>query len=202
MKRIVYVAWERLSLYLPVILMGVLALGTYWLVRNTPLDSPATPEAPVSRDPDYVMRKFSVRTFDQAGKLKSEVLGDQARHFPDRNVMEIEGARLRSFDASGLLTTASAQRALAQGDGSMVQLWGDARVVQEAQAGRLRMAFQGEQLQADTNTHTVRATSPVVLSRGNDRFTADSLEFDSRERVLVLNGRVRAVLMPNPGRRQ
>ena len=200
MNRLLHLAWERLSLYLPVILMGMLALGTYWLVRNTPEASPVVPEAPVSRDPDYVMRKFSVRTFDQGGKLKSEVLGDQARHFPDRNVMEIEGARMRSYDASGLLTTASAQRALAQGDGSTVQLWGDARVVQEAQAGRPRMAFQGEQLQADADKHMVRATSPVELSRGKDRFTADSLEFDTRERVLVLNGRVRAVLMPNQGR--
>ena len=28
--------WERLSLYLPVLLMGLLALGTWWLVRNAP----------------------------------------------------------------------------------------------------------------------------------------------------------------------
>ena len=28
--------WDRLAIYLPVMLMGVLALGTYWLARNTP----------------------------------------------------------------------------------------------------------------------------------------------------------------------
>lgn len=32
--------WERASLYLPVLLMGVLALGTYLLVRNTPVFGP------------------------------------------------------------------------------------------------------------------------------------------------------------------
>jgi lipopolysaccharide export system protein LptC len=200
MKRILRVAWERLSLYLPVILMGVLALGTYWLVRSTPMDVPPAPDAPVSSEPDYFMRRFSVRTFDQQGKLKSEMLGDQARHLPDRDVMEIDGVRMRSFDASGVLTTASAQRAQAQGDGSMVQLWGDARVVQEAQAGRQRLAFKGEQLHADTRTHTVRSTQPVELSRGNDRFTADALEFDSRERVVQLSGRVRAELTPQTRR--
>lgn len=200
MKRYLHLAWERLSLYLPVILMGVLALGTYWLVRSTPVVAPVAPEAPVRSDPDYVMRKFSVRTFDQGGKLKSEIMGDQARHLPDRDVMEVDGVRLRSFDASGALTTASAQRALAQGDGSTVQLWGDARVVQEAQAGRPRMAFKGEQLQADSRSHTVRSAEPVELVRGDDRFTADQLEFNNQERVLVLTGRVRAVLMPTPGR--
>jgi lipopolysaccharide export system protein LptC len=28
--------WEKFSLYLPIILMGMLALGTWWLVRNAP----------------------------------------------------------------------------------------------------------------------------------------------------------------------
>lgn len=200
MIRLLRAAWERLSLYLPVILMGVLALATYWLVRNTPVDSSPAPEAPVRTDPDYFMRKFSIRTFDQGGKLRSEILGEQARHLPNRDQVEIDGVQMRSFDASGLLTTASAQRALAQGNGSMVQLWGNARVVQEAQAGRQRMAFRGEQLQADTQAQTLRATQPVELSRGSDRFTADGLEFDSRERVVLLSGRVRAELMPNPKR--
>ena len=29
-------AWDRISIYLPVILMAVLALATYWLARTTP----------------------------------------------------------------------------------------------------------------------------------------------------------------------
>ena len=28
--------WEGASVYLPVLLMGLLALGTWWLVRNAP----------------------------------------------------------------------------------------------------------------------------------------------------------------------
>ena len=28
--------WESLSIYLPMLLMGLLAVATYWLVRNTP----------------------------------------------------------------------------------------------------------------------------------------------------------------------
>ena len=35
--RIVGRAWDRMSLYVPVMLMGLLALGTYWLARNTPV---------------------------------------------------------------------------------------------------------------------------------------------------------------------
>ena len=28
--------WEIVSIYLPIVLMGLLALGTWWLVRNAP----------------------------------------------------------------------------------------------------------------------------------------------------------------------
>mgnify|MGYP003619097093 CR=1 FL=1 len=45
--------WDRLTLYLPVLLMGVLAMATYWLVRSTPTAS--TPEAAAApqHQPDY-----------------------------------------------------------------------------------------------------------------------------------------------------
>ena len=39
--------WERASLYLPVLLMGVLALGTYLLVRNTPVFGPPAAAKPI-----------------------------------------------------------------------------------------------------------------------------------------------------------
>jgi lipopolysaccharide export system protein LptC len=34
------------------------------------------------------------------------------------------------------------------------------------------------------------------LTRGKDRFTADTLEFDNVEQVMDLRGRVRGVLVP------
>ena len=53
-------AWDRLSIYLPVVLMGLFALGTYWLVRSTPLLMSSKPVAEAGHDPDYFMRNFSV----------------------------------------------------------------------------------------------------------------------------------------------
>ena len=29
--------WDAATVYLPVVLMGLLALGTWWLVRNAPM---------------------------------------------------------------------------------------------------------------------------------------------------------------------
>ncbi len=196
-------AWDRLALYLPVILMGVFALGTYWLVRSTPaLLAPAT-AALVQHEPDYFMRGFSVKTFDGSGRLKSEVFGTEARHYPDTDTLEIDGVRIRSFDAAGRLTTATARRALTNSDASEVQLFGDALIVREPmqdKSGRLqpRMEFRGEFLHAFMETERVKSDKPVDLRRGNDRFTANTMDFDNLDRVMQLTGRVKGILVPTP----
>ena len=51
-----------------------------------------------------------------------------------------------------------------------------------------------------TQEEKVRSNRPVQLTRGNDRFTADTMEYDNLDQVLQLNGRVRGVLMPTPAK--
>lgn len=195
-------AWERLTLYLPVLLMGGVAMTTYWLVRGTPIAGSSATVAPVRHQPDYFMRQFSVKTFDQHGQLKSEVKGGEARHFPDTDTLEIDRVIIRSFDKEGHLTTATARKALTNGDGSEVTLTGDALVMRAATlspTGKAQPAltFKGEQLHAFINTEQVRSNQPVTLTRGQDQFTADSMDFDNRNQVVVLNGRVKGVLFPS-----
>lgn len=68
-------AGDRFFLYLPLLCMAVLALGTYWMVRTTPpAEAPSAPKAQ-RHDPDYFMQGFSVKTFDAAGRIRSEVMG-------------------------------------------------------------------------------------------------------------------------------
>lgn len=200
MSYLLRAAWARLSLYLPVVLMGILALSTYWLVRSTPVFVPAQAPGPARHEPDYAMYKFSVRTFDDSGRLKTEVLGTQARHYPDTDTLEIDSVRTRSFDLAGRLTTANAERALANGDVSEIQLFGSARVVRTSAVdatGKVlpELAYQGEFLHVYMQSERVKSHLPVLLSFGSDRFTADTMEYDNVERVIALKGRVRGTLV-------
>jgi len=192
---------DHLSIYLPVILMGVLALGTYWLVRTTPVFAPAGPQQAPRHEPDYFMRDFAVKTFDPQGRLKSEVRGTEARHYPDTDTLEIDQVHLRSYSAEGQVTVATAKRALSNSDSTEVQLFGNAVVVREPftdPSGRVapRMEFRSEFLHAFTDTEKVRSHLPVVLIRGDDRFTGDAMDFDNLARTLELRGHVHGTLMP------
>jgi lipopolysaccharide export system protein LptC len=197
--------WERVSVYLPIILMGLMAMGTYWLARNSPVLGPAEAPRAVTHVPDYFMRGFSVKTFDAAGRLKSEVYGTEGRHYPDTDTLEIDQPRIRSFNARREATVATARLALSNADGSEVQLIGDAIVTHEATVGadghaRPRLQFRGEFLQAFLNTERVKSSKPVDLTCGTDHFTADSLDYDNLSQVMELHGRVRGVLVPGRGR--
>ena len=201
MKAILRSVWERLSIYLPVILMGVLALGSYWLVRNTPALGGSDAVAPVLHEPDYFMRNFSIKTFDAVGRLKSEVFGIEARHFPDTDTVEIDKVRIRSVNPAGLVTVATADRGLSNSDGSEVQLFDNALVVREAVLDhglvvQPRLEFRSDFLHAFLNTERVRSNRPVTLVRGADTFTANAMDYDNLERLLQLNGRVRGILIP------
>ena len=192
-------AWDRLAIYLPIMLMGLLALGTYWLVRSTPALDAEAPERPLRKDPDYLMERFSVKTFGTDGHLKSEVYGEQARHYPNTDILEIDQVRIRSINSRGHTLTATARRALANNDASEVQLIGDARVVREALVDRTgatlpRVSFSGEFLHAFLNDERVKSHKPVELTRGNDRITADSLDYSNFDQVVELRGRVRGTL--------
>lgn len=203
MRSLLRDVWERSLLYFPLISMGLLALGTYWLVRSTPPASGPVVQRPARHEPDYFMQDFSVRTFDAAGRVRTEVLGAKARHYPDTLWLEIDSIRIRSFDEQGRMTTATAERGLTNEDSSEVQLIGNAVIVREADASKAartapRMEYRGEFLHAFMNTERVQSHKPVELLRGKDRFTADHMEFDNVEQVMKLSGRVRGTLMPAP----
>ena len=198
--------WDRTAIYMPLLMMGVLALGTYWLVRNTPTLGGPQVTLQAGHEVDYFMRKFTVKNFDESGKLKSEIYGTEARHFPDTDILEIDQARIRSITPDGQVTTATAIRAYTNGDGSEVQLTGNARVIREASkdaAGREnpRLEFRGEFLHAFLNEERVTSHKPVLLIRGNDQFTGDNFSYNNLDQVALLKGRVRGVLMPKSPRR-
>jgi lipopolysaccharide export system protein LptC len=194
--------WDRITIYLPIILMGLLALGTYWLARTTPVFAPNAPEAAPTHDPDYFLRGFSVKSFDATGRLKSEIRGVEARHFADTDTLEIDEPRIRSFTEEGAVVVASAKRGISNADGSQVQLIGNAVVTREAPPARsateAKLEIRGEFLHAFMEQERVMSNKPVTLMRGADVFHGNSLQYDNQKRVLELTGAVRGTLQARP----
>jgi len=194
-------AWDRVTIYLPVLLMGVLALGTYWLARTTPTFSSApAAQRPEKHEADYFLRGFSVKSFDVTGRLKTEVRGTEARHYPDTDTTEIEQPHIVSYTTKGAVIVATARHAISNADGSQVQLIGDAVVTRDAKDAQGRpepkLELRGEFLHAFMDQERIKSNKPVVIKRDGDVFTANSMDYDNLGRMMDLNGNVKGTLQP------
>lgn len=193
---------DQMAIYLPLLLMAALALGSYWLVRNAPVTPISAGEKPLRHEADYFLSKFSVKSFTPQGSLKTELFGGQAKHFADTDTIEIDNVRVHNFSQTGRLSTVTrANKAISNGDNSEIQLYGNASSVREAAADangvmQPKMEFKGEFLHTFVDQERLKSHLPIVIRRGDSEFSADSLDYDNVARVIHLQGRVKAVLKP------
>jgi lipopolysaccharide export system protein LptC len=186
---------ELLGAYLPLLLMALLALGTWWLVKNTPRPSTGEDSQSVRSDPDYEMRDFAITRFAPDGRATVRVEGAWLRHFPDTDRIEIERARVQARSPDGRITQGQAERALANGDASEWQLSGGAKVVAQMRSGP-PMEIDGEFLHVFVRTERVRSHLPVRLRQGDDEIRAGGIEVDNLAQRVQLSPPVRGSFSP------
>lgn len=183
------------STYLPLLLIAFVAAATWWLVKNTPLAEEAGEVAPPRHIPDYQMKNFELQKVGSDGKLKARIEGTEMRHYPDTDTVEIDGIRLRAFSADGGLTTATARRALSNGDASELQLLGEVEVrrFDMGPNGQLqaqpRLQVRGEFLQAFVPTERLTSNQPVRLIHGGGEIVANGFDYDHARGQLRFTGR-------------
>jgi lipopolysaccharide export system protein LptC len=189
---------DMLSSYLPLLLMAALALGTWWLVKNTPGPPPAR-GAEVARGlPDYSMQRFEVQRFAPDGRLSARLEGRELRHYPDSDRIEVDELRLHAYLPDGRVTTATARQAVSNGRASELELRGGAEVV-GTDADGTPLTIRSEFLHAFIDTEVVLTDVPVQVRHGGSLLQAGGLRYDGRRRVLDFQGPVRASLQV-PGR--
>ncbi|MFM7000717.1 MAG: LPS export ABC transporter periplasmic protein LptC [Limnohabitans sp.] len=189
---------DQLSLYLPLILMAVLALSSWWLVRSMPEMLYADENKPVRKEPDYRLEKFWVKSFDATGRMTREVGGDAGRHYPHVDELHIDKVRIYAESEKNVKMNAKAETGVATGDGERITLIGQAVAVREADAQAPRTELRGERLLALPKEERLLSSDPVHITRERDVFTAQTLNFNSKTGEYLLEGRVRGMLAPKP----
>ena len=184
---------DAFSTFLPVLLMALLALASWWLVKNSPRGAAAAEEMPVRSDPDYTMNQFALERFDKSGRLKLRIEGVRMKHFPATDRIEIEEAQIRAIAEDGRVTLAHARQAIGNGDGSEIQLLGGAEVT-STDTGGMPLMMSGEFLHAFLVTERVKSHLPVRVKMGSSEVRAAGLDYDHATRRMELQGPLRAQL--------
>lgn len=194
---------SRLIALLPVIGMALLAGATWWLVRNMPAPTSATPERPARHEPDYEMRGFSIWRSTGEGPSHGLLAGDRLRHYPDTRSIEIDAVSLHWIQPAGGATRINARQARFSDDGQQLDLHGTVKVertVGDAASAPGNLVFSGEAMQVDAQAQRIESTHAITLELAGSRLSAEQLSFDHRAGLLVLHG-VRGELDPGSRRR-
>ena len=186
---------DALTAYLPLLLMVLLALGTWWLVKNSP--QPVAAEGPrlATGEPDYTLRGFHLQRFGPDGDLQLTLEGRQLHHYPDSDRIEIDEVRLLADSPQAPGSVATARRALANSKATEVQLRGGAQYRGRTPEG-LAVEIDSEYLLIESVRQRVSTDQTVQLLVGAHRVRAGGLLWDHRSRVLELKPPIRSVLQP------
>lgn len=197
MIRLLAIVIDRFVLALPLVMVAVLALGSYWMVRSAPGVETGELPRPPDDTPDYLIEGFTVQKFDANGRLNALLKGASAQRLPDAPWIEIAQFTFISTDAEGRVKRASADQGLSSQDNNEFQLSGHALMVREADpAGDYpRLEIRGDFLHVWTEPEKVESDKPVQLVHGKHRIRADSLQYDGTTRTLQMDGRVQAILV-------
>jgi lipopolysaccharide export system protein LptC len=195
--RLLAIVIDRFVLALPLVMVAVLALGSYWMVRSAPgVDTGELPRPP-DDTPDYLIEGFTIQRFDANGRLNALLKGASAQRLPDAPWIEIAQFTFYSTDAQGHIKRVSADQGLSNQDNNEFQLSCNALMVREADpAGDYpRLEIRGDFLHVWTEPEKVESDKPVQLVHGKHRIRADSLQYDGTTRKLQMDGRVQAILV-------
>lgn len=189
--------WNAAGTALPLLLMGLLAVGSWWLVRNaTP---PPTPERAALglTEPDYAMTGVTLERYGADGRLRLMVQGRELRHLPAADRLEVDDATVRVFSPSGSETVATARQVLTSAQAQEVQLVGGARVLGLGASGQPAQ-ISGEWLRLFPKDGRVRSEQPVQMQLGASTVQAKGLDYDHKSGMLTLDGPLRAEFAPAP----
>lgn len=168
--------WNLAMSALPVVLIGLLALVSWWMVSNAPRQDEAVPAAEASSAPDFRMQNFSMQQFDAEGRQQAILRGRELLHYPSKREVEIEEVKLDGSDPAGLAYDAEARQAQADDANTRVVLRGDARVRRLDPAAPAE--FLSDEVTVYTQTHKVASDALVEMRQGPYQVQARGLRYD------------------------
>ncbi len=197
---------------LPLTILLVLMLLTFWLDRTADLDTPRT-TAPILHEPDYVVDKFVLKRLSNTGEARYVLSSARMVHFPDDDSSHLELPRLvqgqgataepnaggRAGRGSGKAagrgaeTHVSAQRGVVSADGREVKLYGNVELLKTGAADPDADGARADDVRVRTAYLRVipdddKADTPerVVIEQGKAVLTGTGLAFDNRYRNMRL----------------
>ena len=158
---------------MPLILMGLLTLVTFWLVRkNTPPEHSMLERVRL-HEPDYIIQNGTLSALNEQGNTKYRILGNKVTHYDDDASIDIEVPRMRLFQPNKAPVTVKSDTGHLDGDLTILELFDNASIFRPAQAATetepatLRMLATSSYFKVFINDDVIETNRPSVSTLVN-----------------------------------
>lgn len=180
----------RGSLWLPLAILLLLAALSFWI--ESAVQVRTNGKQTTETDPVGIMENFHALRTDAAGHPQYTLSAKKLRHYSYSKRSELESPHLRLIDAKAGDVDAVSQQATVSPDGKEVDLQGAVNVVREAHAGQSAMSLRTAQLIVFPERDLLRAPGLVDIQDASLKVRAGAMEYDAKQRLIKLTGRVQA----------
>lgn len=198
---------DRLTAWSPLLLLGGLALATWWLDAQIQ-PPPPKPDGSSRHDPDIFIEKFRAVALDANGRAVQTVAAERAARFADDQSTEFTAPSVMLAEAGRPALSAVAERGVLTGDRKRVTLSGSVVAVRDADpnvkrgetpVGPIRLAT--ESLTVFPDEHRVVTDRPVTVEEPRGIIHADGLDLDTNSRTIRFGAGIRGSIQPQPARK-
>ena len=178
-----------------IVLLTLLAGLSFWLERSV-APGEIKRDGKLRHDPDAVAENFTVRQFDETGRLKYRLKAPQLIHFPDDDASELKKPVLIHYRPDAPPVTVSGDNARVTSKGQVVFLWDDVKVIRAAGAGRPEAVARMPDLVVQPDDGTAFTQSPVEITEGRSWVKGVGMNLDNNSSTFVLQSQVTGLYYP------
>ena len=183
---------------MPLILMGTLTLGTFWLVQKVTPPEKSSLERVRLHEPDYTITNGALTALNEMGNTKYRILGNKVIHYDDDASIDILSPRIRLFQLDKAPVTVKSDTGHLDGDLTILDLIDNASIFRPAQAATssqaatLRMLASSTYFKVLINDDIIETNRPITLEQGISIMqSTEGGKFNNIEQSMTLLGQVK-----------
>jgi lipopolysaccharide export system protein LptC len=191
-------AFDRLIAWSPVLVLGSLAVLTYWL--NAQVERAGPPfDGSGRHDPDIFIENLRAQSLDADGNIRQALTAGVARHYPDDDTTDFDAPLITFSDPGQPKLSITADRATVTGNREHAYFSGNVRGVREPTAEDAHdgpVTLTSEYLHVIPKEDRVLTDKPVTIEDPRGIIRATGMEFDNRSKKVKFGSHVSGKLQP------
>ena len=183
----------RGSLWLPLVVLLLLAALSYWIERA--VQAPSANGQVTKTSPEGIMENFEALRTDMTGKPQYRLSAKRLKHYTGTKRTEMESPHFVQLSAETGEIDTTARQATVSAEGDEIDLQGDVRVVRAARPGQSAMTLRTARLLAYPESDLLRAPGRVDVRDDTLDMRAGGMTYYAKRRSIELTGRVKATYL-------